>query len=96
VALEVWTGDPPAKPQTAHRPPATTRPAPLAGDSPRVRYKLSYKDGEGRGDIVLPELPRGKVWWRQPVWVDAKGQSHWAAAVLKLPAEPVERKDTQP
>jgi predicted Zn finger-like uncharacterized protein len=96
VALEVWTGDKPKKSQPASRPPATTQPGKQAGDSERKRFPLTYVGGEGKGDIVLPDLPSGKVWWQQPTWVDAKGQSHWAGAgVLDLPAAPVERKATK-
>jgi predicted Zn finger-like uncharacterized protein len=93
VGIEVWSGDKPVNTAAAHRPPATTQPGRQSGDSERRYHELDYKQGEGRKDIKLPELPPGKVWWQQPMWVNAKGQTHWASAhVLNLPTSPVERK----
>ncbi len=92
VSLEVWSGDKPADAKTARRPPATVQPGQQPGDSSRLSFKLDYRQGEGRKDIILPELPPGKVWWQQPKWVNAKGESHWASAgLLRLPTQPVKR-----
>ncbi len=92
VALEVWTGDKPLRDKDAHRPSATTQPPPQDGDSPRLLFKLAYTGGEGRGDIVLPELPNGKAYWQQPKWVGSNGETHWGeAGLLKLPGDPVKR-----
>jgi predicted Zn finger-like uncharacterized protein len=92
VGVEIWSGDEPADKQAGRRPPSTTQPPRLAGDSERVAYKLKYLAPEGRAEIVLPDLPSGKVYWHQPRWINAKGQTQWAAAsVLKLASQPVER-----
>jgi predicted Zn finger-like uncharacterized protein len=94
VALEVWTGDSPGpgKEKEAHRPASTSQPAPQEGDSPRLLFKLNYVGGEGRGDIVLPDLPAGKSYWQQSKWVSVNGETHWGeAGLLKLPGDPVKR-----
>ncbi|HTU90625.1 MAG TPA: serine protease, partial [Gemmataceae bacterium] len=82
VGLEVWTGDKPADDKSGIRPAATAQPARQAGDSQHNYYKLRYSAPEGRDPIVLPEWPPppGKVYWKQPCWIDATGQKHWAAA----------------
>jgi predicted Zn finger-like uncharacterized protein len=96
VALEVWAGNPPANPNRAFRPASSTPPTPEPGDSQRNRVLLAYVAGQGKADVLLPELPAGKVWWQQPVYTDAAGATHWASAnVVKLPSQPVERKPAQ-
>jgi predicted Zn finger-like uncharacterized protein len=93
VALDVWTGNAPPPRGVSYRSAADAQPAAEAGDSQHLRYQVPYEHGIARGDIVLPELPAGKVWWVQPNWVNAAGESHWASAnVWKLSSEPVERK----
>lgn len=91
VGLEVWTGNAPTGGATA-RPPASSAPPTQIGDSPRQRVALTYLGGMGKGDMVLPEVPPGKVVWIQPVWVHGNGNTNWAAAhVYRPPAEPVYR-----
>ncbi len=92
VALDVWTGDAPPSGR-GYRPAADSQPSPQEGDSQHLRYKIPYSNGSARGDIILPQLPAGKVWWIQPNWVNAAGRSRWASAnVWKPPSPPVERK----
>jgi predicted Zn finger-like uncharacterized protein len=93
VGLEVWVGDKPANAKSGGRPSGTTQPAAQTGDSPHVYYKLKYNAPEGRAEILLPDLPPGKVYWTQPKWINAKGQTHWASGnPMTLPSEPVYRK----
>jgi predicted Zn finger-like uncharacterized protein len=71
VAVEVWTGnrgDPVAA--------SAKEPAPRPGDSPRHRVELPYSAGIARGDVPLPELPRGKVYWLQPLYVSGT-ETYW-------------------
>jgi S1-C subfamily serine protease len=94
TALEVWVGDPPPSGKPG-RPPATKEPAAEPGDTPHQRVPLAYdaRRGEATGEVLLPELPAGKAYWLQAVWVNAAGETHWAAAhthVLK--EQPVERR----
>jgi predicted Zn finger-like uncharacterized protein len=92
VGLELWTGDKPADDKAGTRPATTAQPAKQTGDSPHAYYKLKYMAPEGKAEIVLPELPPGKVYWKQPCWIDGKGQKHWAAAdAMTTLAHPVQR-----
>src|SRR5262249_22162013 len=87
-ALEVWAGD-----AGNPRPPSNKQPTAMAGDSTRERVKLAYSDRLAKGEVSLPQLPAGKVYWIQPVWVHTTGATRWATAnVYKLGAPPVERK----
>jgi S1-C subfamily serine protease len=92
VGLDVWTGDR----GNGKRPPVKgTAPAPAPGDSSRQRVKLNYEAPVGRGEVILPELPPGKVYWVQPCWVNANGETQWAGAShynLDPASPPVERK----
>lgn len=93
VGIEVWAGNKPPDNKSANRPSATTQPASQEGDSPHVYYKLKYLAPEGKGEIVLPELPQGKVYWKQPKWINGKGEPHWASAnPMPLTSSPVTRK----
>jgi S1-C subfamily serine protease len=92
VALEVWVGNAPDA-KSPSRPPADSPPSTVLGDTPRQRYPFSYVGGIGRGEVTLPELPAGKVWWVQPIWTNVSGQTRWAAGhVYKPESPPVERK----
>jgi predicted Zn finger-like uncharacterized protein len=88
VAVEVWTGNRDAVAATES---TETRP----GDSPRQRTELTYSPGEGiaRGDVPLPELPRGKVYWLQPVYISGKA-TYRSTAVMQdcRPELAIERK----
>jgi predicted Zn finger-like uncharacterized protein len=74
VAMDVWTGDR-GQPLAAD----TKEPAARAGDSTRQHVELQYSAGVARGELPLPELPAGKVYWLQPVYVNQIGKQ-WAAA----------------
>jgi predicted Zn finger-like uncharacterized protein len=86
AGLHVWTGD-----RGPNLPPgeaAPTRP----GDSPHERTRLTYADGTARADLLLPQLPAGKVYWVQPYYVTA-GSTHYVSGHVYEPkGQPVERK----
>jgi len=87
LALDVWTGDP-----GPTRPPANAQPATQPGDSPHIKTVLDGKATPAVGDVTLPPLPAGKVYWVQPRWMNGAGEPRWASAsVWEMPA-PVERK----
>jgi hypothetical protein len=91
VAVQVWAGAPGNR-----RPGSITEPPLLPGDSEHMRMKLDYQGGAARGEVVLPALPAGQVYWRQPSYVNGTGQTRWISAgtwVLKhdpVVREPVE------
>jgi predicted Zn finger-like uncharacterized protein len=89
VALEVWAGTP----GTA-RGPSTKPPDAVAGDTARQRFSLNGNGNERKGEVVLPSLPDGKVYWMQPVFTNGAGQKQWVAAnEYKVTSwEPVERR----
>jgi hypothetical protein len=93
VGLEVWTGDKPSDAASSASLGTTAQAAAQAGDSARVYFELKYIAPEGKADIILPELPSGKVYWHQPKWVNARGEANWAPAkTIPLPWPPVSRK----
>jgi predicted Zn finger-like uncharacterized protein len=94
VGLEVWAGNAPPNPREGTRPPAKSAPPVLPGDSAHQRHTLDkYLGGVGKGEVTLPELPTGKVWWVQPFWTYTSGETRWASANVYRPASPpVERK----
>jgi hypothetical protein len=73
VAVMVWTGDK-AEQTSAER---KARP----GDSQPKETGLNYSAGLARGDVSLPDLPNGKVYWLQPVFVSGAG-SDSAAPIM--------------
>jgi S1-C subfamily serine protease len=88
VALAAWTGDP-ADPRAAGDQPAAT----VATDSPHQKTVLSYQNGEAKGEVRMPALDPGKVYWVQPSWAGDKGQRRWAAATVhNLAVPPIERR----
>jgi S1-C subfamily serine protease len=92
VALDVWYGDPPTDAK-AILPPADKKAPTKPSDSEHLHYVLSYANSIGKGDVVLPALPEGKVYWMQPNWVNGAGKGRWATGqVWKLSGQPVERK----
>jgi S1-C subfamily serine protease len=86
-AVQLWTGNP-----GNARPPSATEPAPLPGDSEVTTVELAY-DGKGqaRGEIVLPPLPPGKVFWQRPSYVNAAGKKVWVTASVYRPTPAVDR-----
>jgi len=93
VGLEIWTGDKPADAKSASRPATTQTPTVQAGDSQHLYYKLKYLAPQGKGEVLLPELPPGKVYWQQARWLNNKGEMRWEPAkpITNLP-QPVYRK----
>jgi S1-C subfamily serine protease len=88
VSLDVWTGDA-GKP----RGPSKTAPEKVQGDSNHARFPLTVNGRERKGELVLPPLPDGKVYWVQPAFTNGAGETHWVAAnVYKVSSQPVERK----
>lgn len=93
VGLEIWTGNKPPDDKSGNRPPAKEQPSLKEGDSQHTYFKLKYRAPEGREQIVLPDLPQGKVYWRQPKWITAKGETRWGAAEpIQLASAPVTRR----
>lgn len=89
VGVEVWTGEA----GSGSRPPSATQPEPVGGDSSRGRVTLGYAGAVGRGEVMLPSLPQGRVWWIQPFYRRTSGEMQWAQATVYKHAEPpVERK----
>lgn len=89
AGLEVWMGEPgPARPPSG-------APVAKANDSPHQRTLFTYKDGEASGEIVLPAIPGGQVYWLQPLVLNTTGQPQWVSAVAwDDMAPPLERKAT--
>jgi S1-C subfamily serine protease len=92
VALELWTGDPPAR-GVRSRPPALAAPAAQPGDSPKQRFLLRLADGVARGRVALPTLPPGKAYWVRPTWVRATGEGVWCSASVHQVGAPLRRKE---
>jgi predicted Zn finger-like uncharacterized protein len=101
VGVEVWAGSTPAGGETS-RPASLTQPTALPGDSPRqrtlrpvVREKKAagnaktYGRKDLRGEVALPPLPAGKVYWVQPVWTRKSGQTVWGSATVYKGGEPI-------
>jgi S1-C subfamily serine protease len=86
-SVHLWTGNP-----GNSRPPSTIDPAPQPGDSTVTTVELAY-DGKGqaRGEVTLPPLPPGKVYWQRPSYVNAAGKKVWVAASVYRPTPAVER-----
>ena len=80
VGFDVWTADP--GDASGRRSAQAVMPIPLA-----------YRPETARGDIRLPELPPGQVYWLQPTWVGADGARQQAPPrMYTLLAPPVEQK----
>jgi S1-C subfamily serine protease len=86
-AVEVWTGA-----SGASRPRAMSQPPVHEGDTPHQPQSLSYREGMAKGEVTLPALPPGKVYWVQPTWVNGAGNDQWGPAKVYTPPTPVERR----
>jgi S1-C subfamily serine protease len=87
AAVDVWTGD-----AGGSRPASDKQPEERPGDSPHQRVPLTLAAGAGQGEVTLPPLQAGKVYWVQPVWDYGGGQSHWERAQANpLKSPPVRR-----
>ena len=97
ATVEMWAGSP----SKVGRPASETRPQPEAGDSPRSQCDIAYnpdspvKLGEPRlagGEIELPPLRDGQVYWMQPKYERIDGSTRWGEAmVANFAVLPVER-----
>jgi S1-C subfamily serine protease len=88
VSLDVWVGNP-----GPPREPTKTQPTAAPGDTARQRFVLTANGRERKGEMVLPALSDGKIYWVQPVFTNGAGQTQWVAAnEYKLSSQPVERK----
>ena len=75
VKLNYWTG------QTGVPRPASPKPpAPQAGDGPVQSVAMQYKEGIAQQDLIMPELPAGRVVWLQTEFVEQDGKRHWGPA----------------
>jgi len=86
MRVEVWAGD-----KGAARPFGTERPAPLPGDGPRKSIDIDHQNGIAKGDVALPTLKDGQVYWLQPVVVDGAGVTRWHTALPRDATPPLER-----
>jgi S1-C subfamily serine protease len=87
VSIDVWIGKSGKK-----RPASATRPNRDVDDSAREKFDLTYKNGVASGLVTLPELPVGKTYWIQPVYVNGLGEKRWVEPVQHNPGSPIERK----
>lgn len=79
LKIIAWTGD------VGAPKPASWRARPRRrGDSGREETVVEFKDGRGTVEVALPTLPKEKVYWLQPMLVDADGKTRY------LPVEPWE------
>jgi S1-C subfamily serine protease len=97
AGVEVWTGNPPAGADRT-RPASSSPPAAQPGDSPRKRTARPIEHHEGdklqstrgyHGEIELPPLPVGKVYWVQPIWVHRSGETFWGSASVYSGGQPL-------
>jgi hypothetical protein len=87
IKVVVWTGDIGAPKAASSRPPRVR-----AGDSPREEIAVPLKQNRGAVDVLLPTLPKDKMYWLQPVLVHASGKMQWLAVEPWEPiAPPLER-----
>jgi predicted Zn finger-like uncharacterized protein len=97
VSLDVWTGDV----GNALSPSSGEMPKSRPGDSTRMSAPLKYQlepgkrkgetIGKATGEIVLPELPPGKVYYVQLSWKNGAGTWQWDIGHVH-DVQPVERK----
>src|SRR5262245_60710741 len=88
MKIVVWTGD-----VAAPKPASLTKPPRRRGDGPRTEVPVTYKDGRGSVEVPLPPLPMDKMYWLQPVLVNAPGKAQWLdVEPWELAAPPLERR----
>ncbi|OAI48038.1 hypothetical protein AYO44_01140 [Planctomycetaceae bacterium SCGC AG-212-F19] len=87
AGVDVWTGEP-GQPR-----PPTPKPLTLATDSKPQQTLWPQREGLASGEVNLPALPAGKIYWLQPVAALAGNQNQWATAVpLPNMPPPLEKK----
>ena len=87
VRIESWVGD-----KGKARLIAEKDRKPLPGETPRKSQEIEYKNGVAHGDLVLPEIPPGKVLWIEAHVVDLNGQDTWTTAAPREVLPPLDRK----
>jgi S1-C subfamily serine protease len=86
VRVEVWVGSMgPERPFAFEPPPAQP------GDGPRQTSDVAYQNGKAIGDVPLPALQPGQVYWIQPVLVNGAGVTQWQRASTLAAKVPLER-----
>jgi hypothetical protein len=91
AGLDCWAGAP-----GAPRPPSPTKPVPRSDDGPRKTEILTARDGVAVGDVILPVLAAGQVYWIQPTYATGSSQPLWdTATVYELKSPPVARRSAQ-
>ena len=101
VSVDVWPGQP-IKQGIKIRSASGTAPQPLEGDGEHVTTTVNYnseeqvKIGEAHtvdGELTLPALKEGEVYWFQPHYVAKDGKERWGEAVmLEMGRYPVDAK----
>lgn len=101
VSVDVWPGLPPQKGQVV-RSASASQPQPQEGDGAHVTATLDFNpDGiirigeahPANGELNLPPLAPGQVYWFQPHYVSKDGKQRWGeAVVLEMGRHPVEAK----
>jgi predicted Zn finger-like uncharacterized protein len=96
VDIEVWTGADTAKYFPPPSQSSNTRPPPQPGDSEHKSYSMELKGDVASGSIALPELPKGKAYFWQPVLTykdKTRGEfKQWATGARYERDEPVDRR----
>jgi S1-C subfamily serine protease len=87
VAVDFWSGPP-----GQARPGSLAAPKPLADDGPHQTLSVALKEQAGRGELTLPPLAAGQVYWLQPSLVRRGGARVWLSAQAYRPPPPVARK----
>ncbi|MCI0456160.1 MAG: hypothetical protein L0Z62_04165, partial [Gemmataceae bacterium] len=87
VRLDCWAGKPGPTRAGSRKPPE-----PQAGDAAPQTVTLAIQQQAGRGELTLPPLAAGQVYWLQPSVVDGSGARAWLSAQVYRPSPPVERK----
>jgi S1-C subfamily serine protease len=94
VEVEVWTGDVAVN----FAPPASigNRPSRRSGDSERRVFQMELRGGKSSGSITLPDLPKGKAFFWQPILTRANEEGgetkEWLAGERYELHEPLDRR----
>ncbi len=91
VGVACWVGDDTKR----TRPPGPERTGAEPTDANYAEVALTYKHGKddpvATGELVLPELPAGRVYWSQPFYSNALVSRYWQAGnPIKLVGPPVD------
>ena len=88
VNVEVWAG-PPGKARAG----GPTPPVKKDGDGPHTIVEARLETEDATADVDMPQIPKDKVIWVQPVLTDEKGRKLWGNAEPVTPSglPPLER-----